>query len=63
MTSDFTIECENMLQIEVFSLDGRLVKRIQTESSVQQLEGLPNGTFLIKITTDEGMMVKKAVRL
>ena len=62
-TSDFTIECENMLQIEVFSLDGRLVKRIQTESSVQQLEGLPNGTFLIKITTDEGMMVKKAVRL
>lgn len=62
-TKDFTIECEGMKQIVVFSMDGRLVKRIQTESSVQQLEGLPNGTFLIKITTDEGMMVKKAVKL
>ena len=62
-TNDFTIECENIRQIEVFRMDGRLVKRIQAESSAQQLEGLPNGTFLIKITTNEGVIVKKAVRL
>ena len=61
-TTDFTIECKGMHQIEVFSMDGRLVKRIQTASPVQQLEGLPNGTYLIKITTNEGVIVKKAVR-
>ena len=62
-TKDFTIECKGMHQIEVFRMDGRLVKRIQTASPVQQLEGLPNGTYLIKITTNEGVIVKKAVRL
>ena len=62
-TNDFTIECKGMRQIEVFSMDGRLVKFIQAESSFQQLEGLPNGTFLVKITTNEGVTVKKAIRL
>lgn len=63
-TGDFTIQCDGMRQIEVFSMDGRLVNSIQTESPVvQQLNGLMNGTFLIKITTNEGVIVKKLVRL
>ena len=62
-TDEFTIECEGMRQIKVFSMDGRLVKCIQTASPVQQFNGLPNGTYLIKITANEGVIVKKAVRL
>lgn len=62
-TKDFAIECKGMRQIEVFSIDGRLVKCIQAESSFQQLNGLPNGTYLIKITTNKEVIVKKAVRL
>ena len=62
-TDDFTIECEGMHLIEVFAMDGRLVKRIQTASPVQQLNGLPNGTFLVKITTIDGVIVKKVVKL
>ena len=62
-TGDFTIQCEGMKHIEVYSVDGRLVHSIPTASPVQQLNGLPNGTFLVKITTNEGVIVKKAIIL
>ena len=62
-TGVFTIQCDGMRQIEVFSMDGRLIKSIQTESPVQQLDGLPNGTFLVKIATINGVIVRKAVKL
>jgi subtilisin family serine protease len=59
----FTIQCEDMKRIEVFSMDGRILKSIQTESPVHQLHGLKNGTFLIKITTTDGVITKKIVKL
>ena len=62
-TSDFIIEYNGMRQVEVFSMDGRLVKSIQTASPVHQLNGLMNGTYLVKITTNDGVIVKKVVRL
>ena len=62
-TGDFTIQCEGMHQIEVFCMDGRLVRSINTESPVQQLNGLPNGTYLLKIITNDGVIVKKVVKL
>lgn len=62
-TEDITVTCEGMHQIEVFSMEGRLVKSIQTASPVHQLNGLMNGTYLVKITTEKGVIVKKAVKL
>lgn len=62
-TSDFIIEYNGMRQVEVFSMDGRLVKSIQTASPVHQLKGLTNGTYLVKITTDDRVIVKKVVKL
>ena len=59
----FTIQCEGMKQIEVFSMDGRLIKSVTTKSPVHQLDGLMNGTFLLKITTTDGVMVTKLVKL
>ena len=59
----FTIECEGMHLIEVFGMDGRLVKHIQTASPVHQLKGLTSGTYLVKITTDDAVIVKKVVKL
>ena len=60
---DFTIECAGMQLIEVFSMDGRLVKRMQAEGPVHQLKGLMNGTYLVKITTDDGVIVNKVMNL
>ena len=62
-TSDFIIEYNGMHQVEVFSMYGRLVKSIQTASPVHQLKGLTNGTYLVKITTDDRVIVKKVVKL
>ena len=60
-TGNFTIQCEGMQHIEVFTMDGRLVKSVKTESPVHQLNGLTNGTYLVKITTNDGVIVIKAV--
>ena len=62
-SSTFTIQCEGMTQIEVFGMDGRLLKSINAESPVQQLDGLMNGTFLVKIITDDLVIVSKIVKL
>ena len=62
-TGDFTIQSEGMRQIEVFSMDGRLLKSIETKSPVQQINGLPNGTFVVKITTTKEIVFKKVVKL
>ncbi len=59
----FTIECEGMHLIEVYGMDGQLVKHIQTASPVHQLKGLTSGTYLVKITTDDAVIVKKVVKL
>ena len=60
---DFTIQCEGMKQIEVFTMDGRVFKNINTESPVQHLNGLPNGTYLVKIITNDGIIVRKVMSL
>ena len=62
-SDDFTIECDGMRQIDIFSMDGRSISSIHTASPVHQLQGLTNGTFLIKITTDDRVIVKKMVKL
>lgn len=62
-TGSFTIQCEGMTQIEVFSMDGKLIKSINTENPVQQINGMPNGTYLVKITANNRMFVKKVVKL
>lgn len=59
----FTIQCEGMKRIEVYSMDGRLIKSVTTKSPVHQLDGMMNGTFLLKITTSDGVMVTKLVKL
>lgn len=59
----FTIQCEGMKRIEVYSMDGRLIKSVTTKSPVHQLDGMMNGTFLLKITTTDGVMVTKLVKL
>ena len=62
-TGDFTIQCEGMKRIEIYSMNGSVLKSINTESPVLQLHGLKNGTFLIKITTTDRVIMKKIVKL
>ena len=59
----FTIECEGMQRIEIFTMDGRQVQDIKTASPAHQLHGLTSGTYLVKITTDDAVIVNKVVKL
>jgi len=58
----FTVVCERMERIEVFSIDGRLVKSMAVNGPTCQLNGLENGLYLVKIFTDNGMTIKKIVK-
>ncbi len=59
----FTIQCEGMRQIEVYSIDGRLVKSISVNASQYLIEGLKNGIYLLKISSDKGSIVRKIVKI
>jgi serine protease AprX len=60
---DFTITCDAMKQIEVYSVDGKLIQEVWTEGNSYQLKGLKKGIYLLKITTDRCTWYQKAVRL
>lgn len=60
---DFTINCDAMRQIEVYSVDGKLIQEVWTEGNTYQLKGLKKGIYLLKITTDRCTWYQKAVRL
>lgn len=60
-TGDFTITCEGMRHIDIFTLEGRMIRSIETTSPVHQLKELTHGTYLVKITTNDGVIVEKVV--
>ncbi|MBQ8957885.1 MAG: S8 family peptidase [Bacteroidales bacterium] len=60
-TDGFTVECNGMTEANVYSLDGKLVKRIFAEDQCN-IEGLSNGVYLLKINTMNGTLVQKIVR-
>lgn len=57
----FTVQCENMNRIEIFSIDGRLVKSVDVKGSQYQFEGLISGVYLIRITTENGIAMEQVV--
>ena len=60
---NFTIQCDSMRLIEVYSMDGRLVKSLSVHSSECLIEGLESGVYLVKIETNKGTFTKKIVKM
>ena len=60
---DFTITCDAMRHIEVYSVEGKLIQEARIEGNTYQLKGLKKGIYLLKITTDRCTLYQKAVRL
>ena len=60
---NFTIQCDGMRLIEVYSMDGRLVKSLSVNGSECVIEGLGNGVYLVKIGTNKGTFTKKIVKM
>lgn len=61
--NDFTIICDGMTQIEVCSVDGKLIQNALTFGNTHQLEGLKKGIYLLKVSTDRCTIFQKIVKL
>ena len=58
-----TIEGEDLRQVQVYSVDGRLVKTISVNGSSCQIEDLDSGVYLVRVETGKGTAVRKIVKL
>ena len=62
-TSDkVTIECAGMTLIEVWSVEGKLVRRIQMEGDTYQLDGLEKGIYTLRVMSDSGIFVRSIIK-
>ena len=60
---DFTIVGEGINSVSVISIEGRLLKTIETSGNECHINGLPNGVFVLKIDTSQGVIVNKIVKM
>ncbi len=58
----FTVQCDDMTRIEVFSMDGRLVKTMESNGSQCQIEGLENGVYVLQINRGGRKLVQRIVK-
>ena len=62
-TGAFTIACEGIQTISVFSVDGKLLKTIEVNGNEYRIENLPQGVYVLKIDTENGVIVNRIVKL
>ncbi len=58
-----TIQCEGMKQVEIYSIDGRLVQSLSVNDSECLIEGLDCGVYMVRIGTKVGSVVMKMVKM
>ena len=59
----FTVQCEGLISIEVYSIDGKLLRSLKADGSPCVISGLPEGVFLVKASTTTGDVIKRIVKL
>ena len=62
-TGHFTVQCEGMNRIELFTVEGKRIQNAVVKEDSYLIEGLPNGIYLIQITTTHSKILKKIVIL
>ena len=62
-TDKMTIQCTGMSLIEVYTAEGKLVKRIKVEDDTYQLEGLENGVYTLRIRKGGEVVTRKVIKM
>ena len=62
-TSNFTVVMDGMLSVSVCTLEGRLLKTINTKDDECHIEGLSNGVYILKIHTKDSILVNKIIKM
>jgi serine protease AprX len=58
---NFTILCDGLKQVSVYSVDGRLVKTFETNGTECHIEGLEQGVYLVRMETEKGIVSRKVI--
>lgn len=62
-TSDkVTIQCAGMTLVEVYSAEGKLVRRIEVDEDACQLEGLESGIYTVRILKGDDNFVRSIIK-
>ena len=58
------LECENMVEYDIYSYDGKLIKSAQLsdDEAVIDFNNLNSGAYLLKITTKEGVVTRRIIK-
>lgn len=64
MTDVLHLECDNIQQYDIYSLDGKLVKSAQTpdNEAVINVGDLSSGIYMIRITSEKGVVTRRIVK-
>ena len=63
-TSDkVTIQCADMTQIEVYSIEGKLVRCLKVEDGACQIDGLESGVYMLRILRGDEVFVRRVVKM
>ena len=61
-TDKVNIECAGMTQIDVYSIEGKLVKSMKVEDAAVQIDGLESGVYMLRIFKGNETIVRRVVK-
>jgi hypothetical protein len=61
-TDKVNIKCVGMTQIDIYSVEGKLVRSLQVEDDSVQIDGLENGIYMLRILKGDEVIVCRVVK-
>jgi len=58
----FNVQCEGLTNIEVFSMDGKMIMSIAPTGTQCFINGLNSGMYLLRIVSSQGLTFRKIVK-
>jgi len=62
-TDKMTLECAGMSQIDVYNVEGKLVRSIHMEDDSCQIDNLENGIYMLRIRKGDETLVRRVVKM
>ena len=62
-TDKVTLECAGMSQIDVYNVEGKLVRSIHMEDDSCQIDNLENGIYMLRIRKGDETLVRRVVKM
>ena len=58
----FTVECAGMSQIDIYNVEGKLVRSFQVEDDSCQIDKLDSGIYMLRIRKGDETFVRRVVK-